>query len=174
METFLWLAEAEGGFGLNLDIFGTNIINLAIVIGILYYFGSGFLGKILSERRGSIETAVSEAEQQAKEAEKALAEAQQNLKQAQDRAEQILAEAQERARAAREAILADAQADVERLKAAAAQELQSDEGRAMAQLRERAVALALQEAQQYLQERLDPSDREAVVNRSIRLLGGQG
>ncbi len=35
------LAEgaAEGGFGLNLDLFETNLVNLAILVGILFYFG---------------------------------------------------------------------------------------------------------------------------------------
>jgi F-type H+-transporting ATPase subunit b len=39
-------AEA-GGFGLNFDILETNLVNLAIVAGVLIYFGRGFLGKTL-------------------------------------------------------------------------------------------------------------------------------
>lgn len=173
METFLWLAEAEGGFGVNLDIFSTNLINLAIVIGILYYFGRGFLGKILSERRSEIETAIRETEQQASNAQQELTEAQKRLEQAQAKAQQIRAESEERAKAAREQILVEAQADIERLKAAAAQDLKSDESRAAAQLRERAIALALERSQQYLKERLSDDDREKIVDRSISLIGGK-
>ncbi|NJK69970.1 MAG: F0F1 ATP synthase subunit B, partial [Microcoleus sp. SU_5_3] len=32
-------ASREGGFGLNFDILETNLINLSIVIGLLFYFG---------------------------------------------------------------------------------------------------------------------------------------
>ena len=43
IETLLFLAEAhsevEGGFGLNLNIFETNLINLLLLVGILIYFG---------------------------------------------------------------------------------------------------------------------------------------
>ncbi|MGC9505451.1 F0F1 ATP synthase subunit B [Baaleninema sp.] len=173
METFLWLAEAEGGFGLNFDIFSTNLINLAIVIGVLYYFGRGFLGKILNERRSDIETAIGEAEQQASKAQQELTEAKKRLEQAQAQAQQIRADAEERAKATKEEILAEAQADIERLKATAAQDLKSDESRAAAQLRERAIALALERSQQYLKERLSDDDREQIVDRSISLIGGK-
>ena len=42
---------SHGTFGLNLDPFQTNIINLAIVIAILLKFLPGFLGGILQKRR---------------------------------------------------------------------------------------------------------------------------
>ena len=42
------LFASEGGFGLNLNLFETNLINLVIVIGVLYWFLKGFLGGILS------------------------------------------------------------------------------------------------------------------------------
>ena len=68
-------AEAHGGFGLNFDILESNLINLAILIGLLFYFGRSFLGKVLGERREKIETAIKEAEQRQKEAAAALSDA---------------------------------------------------------------------------------------------------
>ena len=35
---FMFVAEAEG-FGINTDIFETNILNLSVVIGVLIYYG---------------------------------------------------------------------------------------------------------------------------------------
>jgi len=46
-------ASGEGGFGLNFDILETNLINLVIIIAVLFYFGRGFVGKILTERRSA-------------------------------------------------------------------------------------------------------------------------
>jgi F-type H+-transporting ATPase subunit b len=48
-------ASREGGFGFNFDILETNLINLVIIIAVLFYFGRGFVGKILTERRSGIE-----------------------------------------------------------------------------------------------------------------------
>ncbi|QYO64887.1 hypothetical protein [Leptolyngbya sp. 7M] len=92
----LLTAEAahEGGFGLNFNILETNIINLAIVIGVLVYFGRNILGKILADRRSQIEQAIQEAEGRVKEAAAALAEQQRKLAQAQTEAQRIKANAE--------------------------------------------------------------------------------
>ncbi len=34
----MFISEAEG-FGINTDIFETNVLNLAVVIGVLIYYG---------------------------------------------------------------------------------------------------------------------------------------
>ena len=56
-------AVGEGGFGLNLDILDTNLINLSIAIAAVVYLGRKFLGKILSDRTAAIEAQIKEAEQ---------------------------------------------------------------------------------------------------------------
>lgn len=175
METLLLLAtEAshEGGFGLNLDILDTNLINLAILIGVLLYFGPSVLGKILTERRTSIEEAITEAEKRQKEAAAALAEQQEKLTRAQTEAEQIKANAEERAKALKESILAQAAKDVEKMKAAASQELDSERDRVIAQLRSIVAAKALESVESQLHERLDDGAQQQLINRSLGLLGG--
>lgn len=169
----MWLAEAEGGLGVNPDLFGSNLINLIIVIGVLYYFGRGFLGKILSERRNTIETDIKDAEQKASQAEAQLKAANADLEQAQAQAKRIVADAQERAKAVKAQIMDETRAEIERLKTSSAQELQSDESRAMAQLRQRAVNLAIEEARTYLRDRLNAEDQQQIIDRSISQIGGQ-
>ncbi|MGB5631440.1 MAG: F0F1 ATP synthase subunit B, partial [Waterburya sp.] len=67
IETLLFLAEAhsevEGGFGLNLDILDTNLINLTLLVGILIYFGKPLLTNILSERSSKIAEQIQAVEQ---------------------------------------------------------------------------------------------------------------
>lgn len=182
MGTFWLLATAaeaveteleHGGFGLNFDIFETNIINLAIIIGVLFYFGRGFLGNVLSERRNRIETAIKEAEQKLQEAAMALSEGQQKLTQAQAEAERIRAAANERAKAAKEAVLAQAQKDVERLRADSAKDLETEKERVVNELRARVAALALQRVESQLKERLDDNAQGQLIDRSIAMLGGR-
>ncbi len=166
------LAEAEGGFGFHFDLLESNIINLALLIFILFYFGRKVVGNLLSERRAGIETAIRDVEQRMNNAKAALAEEQQKLAQAQVQAKQIQADAQKNAKAAGAAILAKAAQDVERLKAEAARDLNTEQERAIAELRRKAAALALQQAESQLSAHLDDAAQQQLVNRSIALLGG--
>jgi F-type H+-transporting ATPase subunit b len=166
-------AAEEKGFGLNLDIFETNLINLAILVGLLVYFGSKVLGKILSDRKSKIAQAISEAEDRQKKAEAALAEQQKNLAQAQATAERVRKEADGRAQAAKAAIATQTEKDIERLKETAAQDLSSEQARVISELRQRIVALAMERAEAQLKEQLNDSTQQTLIERSIAQLGGR-
>ncbi|MFB2978707.1 F0F1 ATP synthase subunit B [Microseira sp. BLCC-F43] len=163
---------AEGGFGINFDILETNLINLSIVIGVLVYFGRGFLGNVLSDRRSKIEEAITDAEQRLKTAQESLADWQQKLAQAQAEAEKIRRKAEEDAKAAREAILAQATKDIERLRESAGQDMETARERAIAELRQRVTRMALQQVESQLRNELDEGRQQQLVDRSIALLGG--
>ncbi len=164
--------EEHSGFGLNLNILETNLINLAILIGVLFYFGRKALGNVLSERRSKIEQEIREAEKRQKDAAAALADAQQKLAKAQAEAEQIRATAEENSKLAREAILSQAVRDVERLNETAARDLDTARERAIAELRERVAMLAIERVESQLKDRLDGSAQQQLIDRSIALLGG--
>lgn len=168
---FLLTAEARG-FGINFDILETNLINLAIIIGVLIYFGRGFLGKTLSERRANIENSIKEAEQRKQKAAAALAEQQQKLAQAKTEADRIRAEAEERAKVAREAVLKQSEEDIQRMKAAAAQDLNSQQERIIAELRQRVADLALQQVESQLRSGLSNETQQHLIDRSIAMMGG--
>ncbi|MBD2462124.1 F0F1 ATP synthase subunit B [Oscillatoria sp. FACHB-1407] len=165
-------AAEGGGFGINSDILETNLINLLIIIGVLIYFGRGFLGKTLGDRRAKIEAAIEDAEKRKKEAAAALADQQQKLAQAQAEANRIRAAAEESAKAARASILAQAEQDIERMRATAAQDLTSQQERVIRELRQRVVALAMQQVEQRLQSGLNPEAQQQLIDRSIAMLGG--
>jgi F-type H+-transporting ATPase subunit b len=172
MGNFLYLATAEG-WGLNFDILETNLINLAILIGVLLVYGSKFLGKILSERRNAIEAEIKDAENRAATAKAALDAEQVKLEQAQAEAQKIRAQAQTNAASAREKILAQGKAEVERIKASAAQDLQGEQDKAIAELKARVAALALERVEAQLQETLDDSAQSQLIDRCIAQMGGR-
>lgn len=163
----------EGGFGLNLDILETNIINLAILVGVLVVFGRKYLTDILNTRRQNIEIEIQEAEQRAKDASAALVEAQKNLAQAQAEAERIRQAAVENAQRAKDAILARSEVDVQRLKDFAAADLNSERDKAIAQLRSRVVAMALGKVESELDKGIADDAQQQLINRSIAQLGGR-
>jgi F-type H+-transporting ATPase subunit b len=166
-------SAGEEGFGLNLDIFETNLVNLAILVGLLVYFGRKVLGKILSDRRAKIAQAISEAEDRQKKAAASFAEQQKNLAQAQVTAERIRKEADERAQAAKVAIATQTEKDIQRLKETAAQDLSSEQGRVINELRQRIVALAMERAESQLKDQLNDSTQQTLIERSIAQLGGR-
>ncbi len=179
MESFLLLATeaageiSEGGFGLNFDIFESNLINLLIIISALFYFGRNFVGNILKERKQKIVEAIADSESKVKTGAAALAEAQQNLAQAQIKAGQILKEAETSAQNAKESILLKSVQDVEKLKETAVQDLNAERDRAIAQLRSRIATLALELVESELRNNLSDSTQQTLIDRSILLLGGQ-
>ncbi|MEB3229710.1 MAG: F0F1 ATP synthase subunit B [Leptolyngbyaceae bacterium] len=174
MENLLLLATeaAEHGFGLNLDLFDTNLINLAIIIVILVVVGRQVIGDILSSRQATIEAAITDAEERKKSAAAQLAEQQQKLAQAQVEATSIRADAEKRAESFRLAILEKADADVEKLKAAAIADLGSQQDRAIAELRQRVVELALAGVESQLSTGVDDATQQRLIDQSIAMLGG--
>jgi F-type H+-transporting ATPase subunit b len=176
MGNFIVLAAetAEHGFGISFNVLEANLINLAIVIGVLIYFGRGFLGKTLSERRANIEAEIRDAEQRKQQAAAALAGQQQKLAQAQTEAARIRSEAEVRAKAAREEVLAQAQEDVERLKASAVQDLNTQQEKIINEVRQRIAALAIQQAESQLRSGLSQETQQQLIDRSIATIGGNG
>ena len=164
-------AGAESGFGLNFDILGTNLINLVIIIGVLFYFGRKFVGKTLIERREKIETAIQSAERRQRSAVAALSKQQQQLTQAQAEAERIRQKAEENAEVAKEKIMAQLALDIERLKETASQDLNSERDRAIAQLRQQVVAMALEKVESELRTGIDNAAQQKLIDRSLVLLG---
>ena len=90
---------ATGGFGLNLNLFETNVINWAVVIFGLYKFLPGFLGKMLQKRREGILLELKDAEDRLSNATIALEKAKSDLLLAEEKASQIKADSLKRSEA---------------------------------------------------------------------------
>jgi F-type H+-transporting ATPase subunit b len=174
METFFYLAteEVSGGFGLNLNILGSNLINLVLIIGFLVIYGGKFLGNILTERRTKIETEIKEAEARKSKAAAALAVAKKNLTQAQEKAKQIKAESEVTAKRVSEEILAQGNKDIERMKALALQELDSERAKVIVDLKQTIAVLAIEKAEQQLKETLDEQAQGKLISNAVGQLGG--
>jgi F-type H+-transporting ATPase subunit b len=79
----------HGGFGINTNIFETNILNLAVVIGVVVSFVGGNLTAILDDRKKTIVNNLQEATQRALEAEEKLNQARTQLEAAKKKAQEI-------------------------------------------------------------------------------------
>nr|AUG32139.1 ATP synthase subunit B [Paulinella longichromatophora] len=158
---------AEGGFGLNLNPLDTNLINLIIVIGVLFWFLKGFLGGMLEKRREAILLSLSDAEANLKNAAIALEKAQLDLDEAQQRAERIRADGKSRAEAIRkdsERRTIDAMAS---LKEDALADLNTEMARISEQLRLQTALQAIEKAMIILPAKLDNKTHSDLINQSI-------
>lgn len=77
------------GFGINTNIFETNVINLAAVVAVVISFVGGNLTSLLEERRNTIVNNLQEASQRAAEAEEKLSQAKNQLELAKKKAKEI-------------------------------------------------------------------------------------
>ena len=166
-------SEVEGGFGFNLDILETNVINLALLVGILVYYGGKVFGEALSQRSSRIAEQIQEAERQQQEAAAALKEQEINLAEAEKTAVKIRQEAQVNAEKTKQAILAQGDKEVERMKAAAVADLNSEQAKVIAQLKQRVAALAIEQVESQLPGMLNDEAQHQLIDRSIAQLGGK-
>ncbi len=173
MGFFSYLATtSESGFHLNFDILETNLINLAIILGVLYVYGRKFISNLLDERRAKIVAELEDAENRAKLAQESLTKAQKDLEQAQIQASKIREDATVSAAKVKEDILAKGREDIEKLKASAAKELNTEQAKVITELKKRIAQLALEKVEAQLRSDLDESSQSKLIDRSISQLGG--
>jgi F-type H+-transporting ATPase subunit b len=163
---------ARSGFGLDFNLLETNLLNLAILVGGLVFYGSKVLKKVLNERRLQIADAIQEAEERQRKAATALGKEQQKLTQAQAEAERIYQRAKDRAVSLANEIAAKSKQDIERLKETAAADLSSEQERVVAQLTKQIAQMAVNKAESQLKEQVNEDMQHFLIDRSIAQLGG--
>ena len=165
------LIFASEGFGLNLNIFETNILNLAVVVFGLYKFLPGFLGKILEKRRSSILSDLKEAEDRLTQSKGALSKAKEELATAKQKADQIRNDCKARAEAIRLESEKKTVEEMARIKQGAASDLNAEAARVTTQLRKEAAELAIEKALALLPKKLDSNTQDKFLKQSINNIG---
>jgi len=162
---------ALGGFGLNLNLFETNILNLAVVIFGLYKFLPNFLGGILERRRESILSDLKDAEDRLAEATHSLSLAKKDLANAEQKATKIRNDCQARAEAIRLESEKRTVTEMARIKQGAASDLDAEAARVSNQLRREAAQIAIEKALAVLPGKLNKKTRDEFFKKSIQNMG---
>ena len=165
------LIFASEGFGLNLIIFETNSINLAVVVFGLYKFLPGFLGKILEKRRTTILSDLKEAEERLAQAQDSLLQAKDDLSSAKQKADKIRNDCKVRAEAIRLESEKRTVEEMARIKQGAASDLSAEAARVTSQLRKEAAELAIEKALAMLPKKLDSNTQDNFLKQSIKNIG---
>jgi F-type H+-transporting ATPase subunit b len=155
---------------LNTDIFETNLINITILAGGLYYLLSGALSESLSERQQRILGSIQESEERLQEATIRLTESETQLAQAQIVIESIQKDAEVTANQVKSSILTDGKSEIERLTATAKAQIGTIEARVRKQIADYVATLALQRITMQLEGKLNKGLQQQIIDRNISKL----
>ena len=166
-----FLTFATEGFGLNLNLFETNVLNLAVVVFGLYKFLPNFLGGMLERRRSAILQDIKDAEERLQEASNSLKEAKLDLASAEQKAVKIRNDCKVRAEAIRLESEKRTVQEMARIKQEAASDLNLEAARVSGQLRREAARLAIEKALSNLSGKLDAKAQDKFLRQSIKNIG---
>jgi len=158
------------GFGINGNLLDTNIFNLAVVVGVLVYFGGDVLTSLLTNRKELILKSLNDAEERYKEANEKLAAAKEQLESATGKAEEIRAQGLVTAEQGTKNLLERAKEDIKRLEEAKQVTIKFEEEKAISQVCERVSRLALDQAIDKVKKRLDANLQKRIIDLNIALL----
>jgi F-type H+-transporting ATPase subunit b len=164
------LAQAEGGAGLQINLFWiiVSALNFAVLLVLLWQFALRPISRMLDQRQARIEQGLRDAEQARRDREAADAERAASLAEARREANDILNRAQKIAQETREADLKATREELERLRVAAADDIESEKQRAMADLRSQVAALALEAAGKVVGESMNDARQHRLVEDFLR------
>ena len=165
------LSHSEGGFGLNSDIFETNIVNLAILWFGLFTFLKDPLASSLSERKSKIQVAIQDAEEQLEQAKVRLAQAQKQSSQLNLVLGPIKEDAEVSAQKIKDSVLAQGKKDIESITLRAKNQILSLESQIKGQVFSHIVDLALKRVQSQLETTLSQDMQVKIIDANISRLG---
>nr|YP_010336958.1 ATP synthase CFO B subunit subunit I [Madagascaria erythrocladioides]UNJ16543.1 ATP synthase CFO B subunit subunit I [Madagascaria erythrocladioides] len=169
VQIFTLISEhsSDSGFGINTNIFETNVINIAMLVGIVIYLGKPFLTSTLQTRQEKVLVSIQEAEEK--------------LEQANTRSncyfKNILNKYNKdkisTANKVRESILEQGELDIERLAATGKASIANAENLIRKQIQQQIAALALKRVVLQLKGEMTSDMQSKIIDNNIRKLGGQ-
>ncbi len=166
------LSHSEGGFGLNTDVFETNIVNLVILWFGLFTFLKDPLTSSLDERKSKIQVAIQEAEEQLEQAKVRLAEAEKQSSQISLVLGPIKTDADNSAQKLKDSVLAQGKKDIEAITVRAKNQIFSLESQIKEQIFSHVIELALKRVQSQLETNLSQDMQVKIIDANISRLGG--
>jgi F-type H+-transporting ATPase subunit b len=166
---------AEDGaahFGFNFDLIETNILNLAVVLGVVIFLGGDVLTSLLNDRKQKILGSLKTATEKFIDAEKQLEEAKQKIEIAKTKAIQIREQGKLTAIQTTQNLFLRTEEEIRNLDQSKQASLRFEEEKASNTLRQQVVSLAIQRVFNILGEalKLDSSLQTKLIETNIRSL----
>jgi F-type H+-transporting ATPase subunit b len=142
-------------------------LNLALLLGVLFYLGRKPVLAFFGDRRSRIEKELESAESLLREAQVRLAEWSARAAGLDGEMEQIKRVAREAAEQEAARVVADAHATADRIRRDAASAVEREAARARARLRQEAADLAVASAEGLLREQVQPADGDRLFDEFV-------
>lgn len=142
-------------FGLNTNIFETNVLNLAVVVGIVITFVGDAIRVLLDQRRKTILSALQEVDEKVKDAQRRIEEANKKLDQALVRTEDIRKQTERTIEEERQTRRKKLEEDINRIKERGLQSIQLERQRIIQDITIKVGKLAIIAAENTLLAALD-------------------
>nr|YP_010338714.1 ATP synthase CFO B subunit subunit I [Glaucosphaera vacuolata]UNJ18664.1 ATP synthase CFO B subunit subunit I [Glaucosphaera vacuolata] len=164
--------EHKSSFGFNFDIVETNIVNLSILVGIVFYFGKQFLLNTLGQRQQKVLLAIQEAEQQLTESNLRIVESEKKLEQAHLVIKQIISNAENTAQKIKESILSQGKEEINRFTSAKQTSIENAEIQMRKQIQKKITTLAIDRVTLNLKNKINAEMHKSILENNISKLGG--
>ena len=146
------------------------IVSIAFLVflGVLVYFKvPGMIGGMLDKRADGIKSELDEAKALREEAQALLASYERTQKEVQEQADRIVASAKDEASRAAEQAKADIAASVQRRLAAAEDQIASAQASAIKDIRNQAVAVAINASREIIASQMTATDANKLIDAAI-------
>lgn len=164
-------AAEAGGDKWGALLFVGKVFNLAIVVAILVWVTRKPLANFYTSRTESIRERLEEAQRARSEAERKVAEMEARMSRLDDELEEIRAIGEKEGREEYERLLAQAEADADKIVARARQEIEGMTRSAEGELRSHAADLAVRLAEERIRAEMTDDDRGRLFERFVSRLG---
>ncbi len=163
---------AAGGFTINLFWVIVSAVNFIVFLALIWLFAFKPLGGMLESRRQRIAQGLRDAETARRDRELAESERLAALNEARREANEIIARAQKVAQEQRDADIAAARADIDRMRQRATADIDAEKQRAIADLRSEVADLALAAAGRVVGEEMTGDRQRRLVDEFLRAKAG--
>jgi F-type H+-transporting ATPase subunit b len=161
-----------GGFTINLFWVIVSAVNFLVFLALVWLFAFKPLGGMLDSRKQRIAQGLRDAETARRDRELAESERLAALNEARREANDIIARAQKVAQEQRDADIATARADIERIRQRATADIDAEKQRAIADLRAEVTDLALAAAGRVVGEEMTGERQRRLVEEFLRTPAG--
>jgi len=157
--------------GLSAKMLITQIVNFAILLGVLWVLLYKPILNALQQRQEKIRESLAQADAMRQEAKSTEQRFEQELQKARREGQEIIARAQEMAEKVRQETLEQARQEAQQILDKAREEIEYDRKQAMAELQQQVAALSLLVSQKVIGEALDEATHHRLVSEFIAEAG---
>lgn len=155
------------GFGLNTNLLETNVLNLAVVVGVVIKVVGDSLRSLLDQRRRTILSTLQEADLKAREAKQRLEAAQRTLEEARSRVQEIRIQTIQAIEREKSLAQKQLEGDLRRLREGRDQAIQLERQRATQFISYQVSSLALNSAENILLNALDSKSNSSLKQKEL-------